>query len=57
MHPRNRYRENKPDFRDLAQHRLSLGPYLIQKKQQADTDPYSCTLDFSNPDALRYIRI
>jgi len=56
MHPRNRYRENKPDFRELAEHRPSLRPYLIQK-QAAGPSKYPYTLDFSNPLALRYMHM
>ena len=59
MHPRNRYRDNKPDFYELAQHRPSLMPYLIQKNKltpaSRETTPHSHTLDFSDPNALRYI--
>ena len=55
MHPRNRYRENKPDFRDLAEHRPSLWPHLIKKKTSVarEAGRYPYTLDFSNSDALR----
>ena len=56
MHPRNRYRERKPDFLDLARHRPSLLPFLIAKKAGTSSEeaaPYSHTVDFSNPDALR----
>ena len=58
MHPRNRYKHSKPDFSELGEFYPSLKPYLIhrgcgsQEKSPA-THLHACTLDFSNPEALR----
>lgn len=49
MHPRNYYKENKPDFGKLAQARPSLKPFLLPSPSAT----HAYTLDFSNPEALR----
>ena len=49
MHPRNYYKEKKPDFGKLAQVRPSLTPFLIP----SPSTTHAFTLDFSNPDALK----
>ena len=52
MHSRNRYAGKKPDFGELAEFRPSLKPFLT-KKNDPSTQPYSFSLDFSKPEALR----
>ena len=52
MHSRNRYTGKKPDFGELAEFRPSLKPFLTQKNDPS-TQPYSFSLDFSKPEALR----
>lgn len=52
MHPRNRYRDIKPDFEAYANTRPSLAPHLRQRKNPS-AEGFLCTLDFSDPDALR----
>lgn len=52
MHSRNRYAGKKPDFGELAEFRPSLKPFLLQKNDSS-TQPYSFSLDFSKPAALR----
>ena len=51
MHPRNRYKDHKPDFGELAESHPSLKPFLIRKHSQ--NTPHAYTIDFSNPAALR----
>ena len=52
MHSRNRYAGKKPEFGELAEFRPSLKPFLT-KKNDPSTQPYSFSLDFSKPEALR----
>eukprot|EP00731_Ephydatia_muelleri_P035329 Em0114g13a len=49
MHPRNYYKENKPDFGKLAEARPSLKPFLLP----SPSTTHAYTLDFSDRDALR----
>ena len=51
MHPRNFYKDHKPDFGRLADFHSPLKPFLIKKRRARDHGSY--TLDFSNPEALR----
>lgn len=52
MHPRNRYKDKKPDFGAYAATRSTLKPFLIERKRPSQ-DGLTYTLDFSNVDALR----
>ena len=52
MHPRNRFREKKPDFGLYSETCQSLEPYLIKRKH-CSSDGFQYTLNFSDPDALR----
>ena len=53
MHPRNRYKNEKPDFAAYADTRESLKSFLIEKKRSSSSDGFAFTLDFSNEEALR----
>lgn len=52
MHPRNRYKHNKPDFGAYAATCPSLKPFLIEKKKPP-SDGLAYTLNFGNQEALR----
>ena len=52
MHPRNRFKEQKPDFGAYLKTRKSLEKYLIKRKQPS-AEGFLYTLDFSDSNALR----
>ena len=52
MHPRNRFREHKPDFGAYIQVHKSLEQHLVKRKKPT-VDGFTYTMDFSDPDALR----
>ena len=52
MHPRNRFKEQKPDFEAYAKVHQSLGQHLVKRKRPS-IDGFTHTMDFSDPDALR----
>ncbi len=56
MHPRNRFKDNKPDFGAYIQVRKSLEPYLIKRKRPSGQG-FTHTLDFSDPEALRELTV
>jgi methyltransferase len=51
MHPRNRYRTNPPDFKQLADKHPTLRAFLIDKTKGG------ATLDFRDPNAVRALTV
>lgn len=52
MHPRNRFKDHKPDFGAYAQARKSLEPCLVKRKNHT-AEGFHYTIDFSDPNSLR----
>ena len=51
MHSRNYYRNNPPDFKQLAEKHPALKPMLIEKKNG------TATLDFRDANAVRALTV
>lgn len=52
MHPRNIFKDTKPDFNAYATTRPSLRPHLI-KRNKPTSEGFQYTIDFSNSESLR----